>query len=210
MKQVLALASLAILAGTLFQGCSVDIFPVSASRVKSARRAARVIEKGPSAPGYFKYAWSFAPSSSQAGMTLGGGFLMDPTHVEISRGSLHLKGSSNKMQVVQATSGRPYVALDGFTETLGSESRGVVKYQISNDGQRWFWFDGSKWTPATLQLDRANTGSEVNGHIQAFSLDVGAGSLYFKALMQSPSGNEPVEIQKIEISGIAPENDSWD
>jgi len=212
-------AGLLFLGGALLtaQACSVDIFPVSSSRVKAARRVSKVEQTGPGSPGYFTHEWSFAPATSP-GIALGGGYLMDPAKVEISGGSVHLKTSAgapstkfaNQTQVIQATSGRPFVALDKFSETLGPNHKGVVKYQLSNDGQRWYWFDGSKWVSATPHLERSNSAAQVNDHIQSFSLDVGGGSLYFKALLFSPTGAEPVELQKIEVAGIAPENDSWD
>jgi hypothetical protein len=194
-------------------GCSVDIFPVSKSRLRAARRVSKVEQPGPGSPGYFVHSWSFAPARSPS-LTLGGGFLMDPAKVEISGGSVHLKGAGGKFpvqtQVIQATTGLPYVALDKFEETTGPGNKGIIKYQLSNDGQRWYWFDGSKWTAASPHLERSNSASETNDHIKSFSLDVGAGSLYFKALLNSPTGAEPVELQKVDVGGIAPENDSWD
>jgi hypothetical protein len=188
--------------------------------VKAARRVSKVEQTGPGSPGYFSQSWSFAPATSP-GIALGGGFLMDPAKVEISGGSVHLKPATapapggpakfvSQTQIIQATSGLPFVALEKFEETPGPNSKGVIKYQLSNDGQRWYWFDGSKWASASPHLDRANTASEVNGHIKSFSLDVGAGSLYFKAFLFSPTGAEPVELQKVNVAGVAPENDSWD
>src|SRR4051794_15924713 len=200
-------------AGLLLQACSVDIFPVSSSRVKAARRVSKIEQTGPGSPGYFTQVWSFAPARSP-GIATGGGYLMDPSKVEISGGSVHLKSSGAKFpgttQIIQATSGRPFVALDHFTEETGPHHKGVVKYQLSNDGQRWYWFDGTKWSGATPHLERSNTASEVDSHIRNFTLDVGGGSLYFKALLASPTGAEPVELQKVEVAGIAPENDAWD
>ena len=200
-------------AGLLFQACSVDIFPVSSSRVKAARRVSKIEQTGPGAPGYFSHVWSFAPAQTP-GIATGGGYLMDPSKVEISGGSVHLKSTGAKFpantQIIQATSGRPFVALDHFSEVTGPNNQGVVRYQLSNDGQRWYWFDGSKWSSATPHLERANSAAEVNAHIKSFTLDVGGGSLYFKALLASPNGTEPVELQKVEVAGIAPENDAWD
>jgi hypothetical protein len=199
------------------QGCSVDIFPVSSSRVKAARRVSKIEQTGPGSPGYFTHSWSFAPANTP-GIAHGGGFLMDPAKVEISGGSVHLKTApasangkfASQTQIIQATSGRPFVALDRFSETTGPNHKGIVKYQLSNDGQRWYWFDGSKWVSASPHLERSNSAAQVNDHIKSFTLDVGGGSLYFKALLSSPNGAEPVELQKVDVAGIAPENDSWD
>jgi hypothetical protein len=142
---------------------------------------------------------------------------MDPAHVEISGGFVHLRREdssgapfSKQPQLVQTTSGRPFVALEKFEESLGPRTRGVVRYQLSNDGQRWYYFNGSNWVPASPHMERSNPATEVNTHIRAFALDAGTGSLYFRAFLSAPTGTEPVELEKIDIAGIAPETDSWD
>ncbi|HUP56403.1 MAG TPA: hypothetical protein VM598_03050 [Bdellovibrionota bacterium] len=197
-------------------GCSVDIVPVSSNRVKSARKVSKLDQVGPGSPGYFSHSWSFAAQSSPTARNLGGGYLMDPTQVEIAGGTLRLRRKpagtpfDTQTQVIQATTGIPYVALEKFAETTGAGHKGVVHYQLSNDGQRWYWFDGSKWSQATPHLEKANPAAVVTERIRSFPLDVGAGSLYFKAFLSSPSGSEPVEIAKLEVSGISPETDSWD
>jgi len=66
-----------------------------------------------------------------------------------------------------------------------SSGPGQATYQISNDGQSWYWFDGSKWSGAQNDSTYANDADEINENIARFSDDVGGGDFYFRAFMDS-------------------------
>jgi len=46
---------------------------------------------------------------------------------------------------LQPTTGQDYAAIYSFAQTLGPKNEGEVRYQISNDGISWYYYDGSSW-----------------------------------------------------------------
>lgn len=199
----------AMLAPTLLtSGCSLDVLPIHSVRLNSARLAMRPLQRGPAAAGAFKKSWNFSQS---------GGFRYDPSKIEITQGAARLKSApspgrelafSRDWMVMETSSGRPYEAIDGFQEILGPSHKGTVKYQISNDGTKWFYHDGTAWTLAIQNPEKANTAQDLNARVTNFHSEVGPGILYVKAFLMSPSGSEPVELKGIEVSGIAPMRDA--
>ncbi|MFA5051257.1 MAG: DUF2341 domain-containing protein, partial [Patescibacteria group bacterium] len=67
-----------------------------------------------------------------------------------------------KLTVVNNT-GQNYASLSSFTQTLGSGNAGSVKYQISNNGTNWYWYNSGTgdWEAASSLL-QTNTASDVN------------------------------------------------
>lgn len=189
-------------------GCSVDVIPVHSSRVNSARKADQPLARGPKAPGAFRQGWEFTRAE---------GFVLDPGKVEIADGLARAKKlASGKYPldrdraVIETTGGIPFIALDGFSEKTGPRSRGVIRYQLSPDGSRWFYHDGEKWITAGPAADQTNTAQELATRVQNFHAQVGIGSLFVKAALISPTGAEPVELAAIQVEGIAPKTDGWD
>ena len=99
---------------------------------------------------------------------------------------------------VQNKTGPDYTSISSFTENLGEGNQGVVKYQLSNNGTVWYYHSGSLWVPAAQGFTHANTAAEVNTSISSFDDDVGTGTFYFKAFLNS-DGNQQVELDKVEI-----------
>jgi uncharacterized Zn ribbon protein len=99
---------------------------------------------------------------------------------------------------VQNKTGQDYTYISSFAETLGDGNQGVIKYQISNDGTAWYYHSGSLWVPAGQGFTHTNTAAEVNTTISSFDDDVGAGTFFFKAFLNS-DGTQPVELDQIQI-----------
>ena len=196
---LVALAPLALTA------CSVDLVPVSPARVASAKNAGKPVDRSPAAAGRFEKTWSFDQQ---------GGFRYDPTRVEVSAGLARAKAAEGKFSsdksVLETSSGRPFEVLIGFTEETGPGNQGKVRYQLSTDGSKWFWYDGKKWTAAAQGPTQANTAEEVNRTIGVFHEDAGHGRLLVKAYLVSPTGKEPVELKSFTVIGVAPKTDGWD
>ena len=192
-------------------GCSLDVMPVHYSWVNSARNANKPIERGPNAPGAFKKTWNF---------TQVGGYLFDPSKIEIAEGVARLKESNEpkgpkystarEKAVMEASRNASYVALDSFVEKTGPKHQGEIRYQLSNDGSKWFYHDGKAWVSAFPVTHNSNTAQDVNSKITTFHTEAGAGNLHIRMFLISPKGAEPVELQEIEVGGIAPRTDGWD
>ena len=98
---------------------------------------------------------------------------------------------------VQNNAGQAYNILDTFTETLSGNNQGTVKYQISNNGSDWYYYNGSIWASAS-GYSQTNTASEINTHATTFKDDVGIGNFYFKAFLHS-NGFQAVELEQIAL-----------
>lgn len=105
---------------------------------------------------------------------------------------------STARPAVFANQGLSYSRLTGFSETLGAESEGTVAYQLSPDGEDWYYHDGGGWVGAADKY-HANTASEVNDNIGSFAEQVGGGTLYVKAFLVS-DGEQMVRLESITIS----------
>ncbi len=79
------------------------------------------------------------------------------------------------------TAGWPYAEpLASFREETGSESFGSIVYQLSPDGNAFYWWDGAAWTSA-LGVAQSNLAAEVESHIGSF---FPAGTFYFRAYLR--------------------------
>jgi|GEM_PF-6188327 len=188
-------------------GCSFDVIPVHYSRVKSAQEASRPLKRGPAAPGAFKHSLGFTAAE---------GLNFDPSQVEVLNGVVRLKVRSGAPKyaigkvTVELSGGIPYAALDSFSETLGSEQQGGVRYQLSPNSSSWYYHDGKTWVVGGPSSSQANSASEVNSHIGEFHSVAGPGNLYLKIFLVSQTGNEPVSLKGLTVAGIAPKTDGWD
>ncbi len=73
--------------------------------------------------------------------------------------------------------------LTSFSEQ--SSGGGTAKYQISNNGTDWYYFDGNQWSGATDDSAYSNTASVVNDNIADFPNQIGIGNFYFRVYMDS-------------------------
>lgn len=194
-----------LLAGILaLTSCSPDIVAVGRARLASARRASEPLPRGPASAGAFTQVWDFSSS---------GGYFMDPARVDLAGGIARLKpmsGSGFRAEVLQTTGGRPYATLHSFEEVTGPGNRGLTKYQLSNDGAKWYFNDGTAWKPANPVSTQANTAAEINAKIDRFDVEVGPGVLYVKAFLIAPSGGEPVELKQMKVGGVSVPTDSFE
>ncbi|MFQ5433551.1 MAG: DUF2341 domain-containing protein [Anaerolineae bacterium] len=104
--------------------------------------------------------------------------------------------STTNLTVVNNT-GKPFASLTSFAETLGAGNSGLVKYQVSNNGINWYYYNGANWIAAT-GFSQTNTAAEINTNIASFVTDVSAGTFYFKAFLNS-DGSQAVEVDQIDL-----------
>jgi hypothetical protein len=99
---------------------------------------------------------------------------------------------------VQNDTWQTYDSLSSFTETLGAGNVGSVKYQISNDGTNWYYWNGSNWVEAS-GYSQTNTALEVNTNCGQFDDDVGPGDFYFEAFLHSDAAAQQVELDQVDL-----------
>lgn len=104
---------------------------------------------------------------------------------------------SNDPVIVSTTPAPSFSSINSFSEKLGKNNQGAVKYQISNDGADWYYHDGSSWIQISDDSQN-NTAVEVNAKIKTFASEVGKGDFYFKAFLHS-DGAQLVELEEVDI-----------
>lgn len=94
-----------------------------------------------------------------------------------------------------------YNILNNFSVEYGPMDQADVKFQISNDGIKWYYFDGSSWVE-TAGYD-SNTEAEVNINISKFSDQFGPGQFYFKSFMIT-DGTKEVDLKSVTVTKDLP------
>ncbi len=119
-----------------------------------------------------------------------------PTPVVSNIATEEMKFSSSSPSITP-NNGITYTSLNSFNETLGAGNQGNVTYQISNDGTNWYYWNGTNWGSASLPSN-SNNASTVNANISQFVSDVGTGTFYFKAFLNS-DGTQAVELDTVTL-----------
>jgi hypothetical protein len=215
--EALGFTALALSAAVL-AGCSMDVIPVSSSRVKSAKLAEQPLLRGPDAPGAFRHTWEFTQAE---------GHLFDPTELEFTSAGVRFtrkaatvekgKGKSKvlpnaeRVGVFVTQKGPWFVALDSFQEVVVNPQQGFVRYQLSPDSSTWYYFQPEKgWTAAGPNYQQANSSQEIQAQIGKFHLASSEGTLVLKAFVVAPQGSETIQLRSVEVQGVAPNQDGWD
>jgi hypothetical protein len=119
---------------------------------------------------------------------------IDPTHYDTSAPTIINK------------TGVSYSSLSNFVQTLGSDgcSSGAV-YNLgigaTYGAATWYWWNGTIWTTADGTTSKANSAATVATNISSFATQVGTGTVYFKAYLQS-SGSTKCELDNLQLDGI--------
>ena len=106
---------------------------------------------------------------------------------------------SNSNPTLTPKNGVDFSNLNSFEHTLGQNNQGTVKYQISNDGVNWYYWNGSAWQIAENNYTYTNTEEEINNHLNDFVDEIGKGTFYFKAYFIS-DGTQQVELENVTLN----------
>lgn len=90
-----------------------------------------------------------------------------------------------------------YNNLRSFKVNYGNTNQGDPLFQISNNGQDWYYFNGSGWV-AVGDSGGNNTEAEVNANISKFSDQSGAGDFYFK-MFYDTGGSQQMDVSSISL-----------
>lgn len=91
--------------------------------------------------------------------------------------------------------GQKYLFLNSFFEIAGGGSAGAVRYQISANGTRWYYHNGTNWETAE-GYSETNSAMEVNLNLWTFHSQIGTGTFYFKAFFHSDT------IRQVELNRV--------
>lgn len=92
--------------------------------------------------------------------------------------------------MITQTLGTAYQTIAGFVHALGVGNEGSVEYQVSHNGADWYFWNGTTWVEETgaNYPTQTSTATEVNAGIPFFPLQVGTGTLQFRAFLISNGG----------------------
>ncbi len=99
---------------------------------------------------------------------------------------------------IQNATGITYQTIDGFVETLGGGNTGTTRYQVSNNGTNFYYFNGLNWVTA-LSAAQSNPAGVINSNATTIATDIGTGDFFFRAFLNSALGQQIVELDEIEV-----------
>jgi len=107
---------------------------------------------------------------------------------------------------VISKAGVSYTALSNFIETLGSGVCGSgILYNLgvgaSYGAATWYYWNSTAWTAVTVPgVGQANSAATLATNASTFGTQVGTGTIYFKAFLQS-SGSSKCELDNLALNG---------
>lgn len=100
---------------------------------------------------------------------------------------------------VQAVTGRAFTTLSGFSASASCSS-GVV-YTLSVNQTLWYWWNGSAWAISDGTAAQSSTAGAIQANLATLPSQVGTGTLYFKAILQSTSMT-PCTLNSVSVTGV--------
>lgn len=108
---------------------------------------------------------------------------------------------------VTVPTGQDFALLESFSDVLGDNNKGEIRYQLSSNGSDWYFCYGNQWQkttdpllmviPELGELQKTNSASKVNACAPSFASVAGAGKIFVKAFFHSPTATEVVELKRI-------------
>lgn len=105
--------------------------------------------------------------------------------------------------------GQTFALLNSFSDVPGDANAGEIRYQLSADGDTWYFCYGTKWQkttdplvmeiPELGELQKTNSALKVNQCAPGFASVAGAGKIFIKAFLHSPTATEAVELKQLNV-----------
>ncbi len=145
---------------------------------------------------YFQYRTIFESDSSTTTLM--------PELKSVTVGPNHYDSSA---PTVISKTGVSYYSLSNAIQTLGTNgcSSGVL-YNLGvgsvYSSATWYWWNGSAWAAVTIPgVAQANSAATIATNAATFGTQVGTGTIYFKAFLQS-TGASACELKNLELDGL--------
>ena len=151
---------------------------------------------------YFQYRAIMESDDANTLCNYGGGPGTAPCSPELKNVTVGTANYDSSGPTIVNKAGMSYTALMNLIETLGpSGCLGGTLYNLSSDNSHWYYWTGAAWGLAVGTTATANSASTIAAHASSFATQVGSGTIYFKAFLQS-SGTSPCQLQNLEIDGF--------
>jgi len=93
--------------------------------------------------------------------------------------------------------------LYSFAEVSTVTGSDAIKYQVSNNGYEWYYYDSSNWVTATggYTGGQVNTAAEINTNLATFMSTVDTtGEFYYRAYLHSDDGTTTPQLDRVDIT----------
>lgn len=90
--------------------------------------------------------------------------------------------------------------LSAFTATQTTPAGTAIKYQVSPNGYRWYYYTGSAWAETTGGYSQTSTSTQVNSNLSSFmSTAASSGEFFYRAYLSSTAGTATPSLSNIDI-----------
>lgn len=147
----------------------------------------------------FRYKFfTFGESEVTVDFLLPQHFVYDVSKVSIDGGGASLLNQNDQADIIMLNPVPidQYCQLTGFQEQSVKAAGSSITYQLTNDYQNWYYYNGAEWALARDCENCANTAAEINEHINELSVE--SDGLQFKVFMSG--GESPLVLKSITIN----------
>lgn len=157
----------------------------------------------PAANRYFQYRTILESDDLGTGCNYGSGATWcSPELKSVTIDPVHYASDS---PTIIGKTGTSYQSLASFTETLGASCGSGIGYNLGvgavYSSATWYYWNGSAWVVADGTAAQSNTAAVLGANVASFATQVGTGTVYFKAFLNS-SGTAGCELDQLQINGI--------
>lgn len=90
--------------------------------------------------------------------------------------------------------------LSAFTVTQTTPAGTAIKYQVSANGYKWFYYNGSTWAETTGGYSQTSTAAQINSNLASFMSNVASsGEFTYRAYLSSTAGTATPSLSNIDI-----------
>jgi hypothetical protein len=111
--------------------------------------------------------------------------------------------------VVTVPTNVDFAVLENFADEMGAANKGEVRYQLSPDGNTWYFCYGTQWQkttdplvmviPELGELQKTNSAEKISQCAPTFASAAGTGKIFFRAFLHSPGATEPVALKSVKV-----------
>jgi hypothetical protein len=88
-----------------------------------------------------------------------------------------------------------------FQETATKPAGSEIKYQVSPNGYRWYWWNGTNWALVAGGYSEANTAATINSNLATFMTQVASsGEFFYRAYLHSDTGTATPLLDQVKIA----------
>jgi len=105
------------------------------------------------------------------------------------------------LEPITVKNGVSFKEIQSFEDSFEEGSASDLGYQISKDGENWYYYNGAKWASASNTPYETNPAYVVNAFVDKFDDEVGSGDFYFRAYFLLSSEGGYAKLNSVKVTG---------